>query len=90
MVYNSKRYIFESQIKTITLKIKTMNLEILKKANFPQSYPTQDLAFENGTGDNFFPLPDGNMICISENDPLFIELIEAGFKTLIQLFLEKK
>lgn len=65
-----------------------MNTEILKKANFPKSYSTQDQAFENGTGDNFFRLPDNSIICISENDDLFMELINHGFKTLLQEYLE--
>jgi hypothetical protein len=66
-----------------------MNTEILKTLNLPTSYLTQDDAFKFGKGDNFFPLPDGTMICISENDPLFMELSNAGFKTLLELHIEK-
>ena len=66
-----------------------MNTEILKTLNLPQSYLTQAEAFEFGTGDNFFPLPDGTMICISENHELFMQLVNAGFKTLLELHREK-
>lgn len=65
-----------------------MNLEILKKANFPKSYSTQDEAFDYGTGDNFFQLPNGTFICLSENDELFEEFQNHGFKTLLQIYLE--
>jgi hypothetical protein len=62
-----------------------MNLQILKKANFPKSYSTQDEAFDNGTGDYFFILPNKQLICISENDDLFIELLDNGFELLTSL-----
>jgi len=66
-----------------------MNTEILKTLNLPTSYLTQADAFEFGTGDRFFPLPDGTMICISENHELYMQLVNAGFKTLTMLYIEK-
>ena len=66
-----------------------MNTEILKTLNLPQSYLTQAEAFEFGTGDSIFPLPDGTMICISENHELYMQLRNAGFKTLTMLYIEK-
>ena len=70
-------------------KPKAMNLQILKKANFPKSYSSKDQAFSEGAGDNFFILPDGSYICVSENDEIYSELINNGFKTELQMYLER-
>lgn len=55
---------------------------------FPQSYQSKDDAFEFGTGDNFFKLTNGEFICVSENDSIFIQMIEIGMKTEIQIYIE--
>jgi hypothetical protein len=54
----------------------------------PKSYKTKDEAFEFGTGDNFFILENGEWICISRNDPVFIQMLDAGMKTELTLYLE--
>ena len=66
----------------------TTTTEILANLNLPKSYATQDEAFYNGRGDNFFQLPDNTFICVSENDEIYTELINNGFKTLLQIYLE--
>lgn len=50
-------------------------------------YPTKGEAFEHGSGDNFFEI-DNFWICVSENYSIYSELIEAGYKTDLQMFLE--
>jgi len=60
-----------------------MNLEILKKANFPKSYSTIEEAMQYGSGTNIFILPDNSVLCLSSYSPLFQELLDAGIKTMI-------
>lgn len=61
------------------------NLEVLKKVNW---YSSKNEAFQNGTGDNFF-LVEGFWTCISENDPIFVELKNSGYKTELEIYLSK-
>jgi hypothetical protein len=56
----------------------------------PQSFLTQDDAFNNGNGDIFFKFDDNSIICISKNDILCKLLIENGYKTMFMQFLENK
>jgi len=56
----------------------------------PKSYQSKDDAFQFGEGDNFFILENGEFICVSENNPIFEEMINAGMKTELMIYLEKK
>ena len=63
--------------------------QIAEKFNI-EAYSNKDLAFENGSGDNFFTLENGLIICISENHPAFLELINNGFDDDVTKYLIKK
>lgn len=58
---------------------------ILNKLNW---YKSKDEAFANEPGDNFF-FVNGLWTCISENDAIFLEMLDAGYKTEMQIYLEK-
>ena len=62
--------------------------QIAEKFNI-SSYLTKDVAFELGNGDNFFTLENDQIICISENHPAFLELIDNGFETDLMKYLKK-
>jgi len=70
-------------------KLNKMTTQTQNKLNLPKSYSTQDEAYFNGSGDNFFQLNDGSFICVSENDELYFDLINNGYKTLLQIYMEK-
>jgi hypothetical protein len=50
-------------------------------------YPTKNMAFEYENGDNFFII-DNLWVCLSENNPLFLEMLKAGYKTELQIYKE--
>jgi hypothetical protein len=64
-------------------------IEITEKFNI-KSYSNKDDAFENGNGDNFFNLENGQIVCISENHPVYLELINNGFEDELTIYLIKK
>lgn len=64
-------------------------IAMINSVNFPQLWPSMDLAFNNGKGDNIYAVGD-YFFCISRNNPLNDDLRKVGFKTTIQIYLEEK
>ncbi len=63
-------------------------ISMINSVGFPQTWPTIDLAFNNGKGDNIYII-GSEFICISRNNPLNNDLYKVGFKTTVQEYLEK-
>jgi hypothetical protein len=64
-------------------------IQITEKFNIA-SYSTKDAAFENGNGDSFFTLENGQIICVSENHPVYAELVDNGFDEEYTIYLKNK
>lgn len=62
------------------------NHPVISKLTF---FATKDQAFQNLRGDNFFHI-NGQWTVLSENDPTFMEVINAGLKTEVQIWIENR
>ena len=63
-------------------------ISMINSVGFPKRWPTIDLAFNNGKGDNIYII-GSEFICISRNNLLNYDLRQVGFKTTVQEYLEK-